>query len=121
MAAILIVEDERFSVALLKEALQRAGHKVMFAKNGTDGVARTKKDLPDLVIMDMNMPEMNGWEAIRQIKSNTSTRKIPIIALTSAVTAEDRDEAYSAGCDAYEAKPVDMPRMLTRIKELTGS
>jgi hypothetical protein len=67
------------------------------------------------------MPEMTGWEAIRQIKGDAATGKIPIIALTSAQTAGDRDEAYGAGCDAYEAKPIDMPRILARIKELTGA
>jgi CheY-like chemotaxis protein len=121
MATILIVEDERFSVALLKEALVRAGYKVIFAKHGADGVAKAKRDLPDLVIMDMNMPEMTGWEAIRQLKADTATGKIPVIALTSAQTAGDRDEAYEAGCDAYEAKPIDLARILARVKALTGA
>lgn len=119
MASILIVEDERFSVTLLKEALKKAGHQVSFAKNGAAGVAKAKQDLPNLIVMDLNMPEMHGFEAIRQIKSDLATGRIPIIALTSALTAQDRDEAYDAGCDAFEEKPIDMPRILARIKELT--
>jgi len=89
---------------------------------GTKKAVRSnaRKNKPDLVIMDMSMPGMNGWEAIRQLKGAADTKAIPIIALTSMTTAEDRDEAYSAGCDAYEAKPIDVQRLEERIKELIG-
>jgi two-component system cell cycle response regulator DivK len=121
MATILIVEDEPFTVELLTRALEQAGHKVSSAANGVDGVAKVKKARPDLVIMDMSMPKMNGWEATRLLKGDAATRDIPVLALTSAVTAEDRDEAYTAGCDAYVTKPVHMARLLERVEELTGA
>jgi CheY-like chemotaxis protein len=120
MSKILIVEDEAFSVALLARALKGAQHVVLTAVDGSDGIAKANADPPDLIIMDMSMPKMSGFEAIRQLKASTATSAIPIIALTSANTAEDRQEAYEGGCDAYESKPVDIPRLLAHVKELTS-
>ncbi len=120
MTTVLIVEDEAFTIEILSAILKRRGHDVLVANNGAEGVANARKNKPDLVIMDMSMPGMNGWEAIRQLKGAADTKAIPIIALTSMTTAEDRDEAYSAGCDAYEAKPIDVQRLEERIKELIG-
>lgn len=117
MSTVLIVEDETFTVELLSVVLKKAGHTVAVANDGAEGVAATRKLRPDLVIMDMGMPTMTGWEAIRTLKADPATRTIPIIALTAATTAEDRDEAYRAGCDAYEAKPIDIARLQERIAE----
>ncbi|MBL8642750.1 MAG: response regulator [Rhodospirillaceae bacterium] len=117
MASILIVEDEKSSAMLITQALTRAGHTVTAATDGADGIAKVKSLKPDLVIMDMSMPKMNGWQAIRSLKADAATSAIPIIALTGATTAGDRDEAYEAGCDAYENKPIDIPRLIARVKE----
>jgi CheY-like chemotaxis protein len=121
MADILIVEDEKSVVAFLTRALTDAGHTVSSAKNGSEGVARARLARPQLVIMDMSMPKLNGWEATRQLKADPATAAIPVLALTSAVTAADKDEAYDAGCGGFESKPVDLPRLLDRIKDLTAT
>ena len=120
MAEILIVEDEKSVVAFLTRALTDAGYTVSAAKNGSEGVARARLTRPQLILMDMSMPKLNGWEATRQLKADPATSAIPVLALTSAMTAADKDEAYEAGCDGFETKPVDLPRLLGRIKELTG-
>ena len=117
MATVLIVEDETFTVELLSLVLKKAGHTILVANDGAVGVATALKAKPDLIIMDMSMPTMTGWEAIRKLKAAPETKTIPVIALTSATTAEDRDEAYAAGCDAYESKPIDIGRLHERIKE----
>ncbi|MSO97201.1 MAG: response regulator [Rhodospirillaceae bacterium] len=118
MARILIVEDEKSVAAFLQRALKDAGHTVAVAKDGKDGVAQAKASPPQLVIMDLSMPKLNGWDATRQLKADATAASIPVLALTSAMTATDRDEAYQAGCDAFETKPVDLPRLLARIAEL---
>jgi CheY-like chemotaxis protein len=120
MARILIVDDEYAVVNFLSRAIMGAGHTLDSAKNGQHGLERAKAERPDLIIMDLSMPKLNGWDATRKLKADPDTAGIPIIALTSAVTSTDRDEAYSAGCDAFETKPVDLSRLLGRITELTS-
>jgi len=120
MVSILLVEDEASTVMLISKALTKAGHTVAAAPSGEEGLAKAKTAKPDLVIMDMSMPGMSGFEAIRRLKADAATRAIPVLALTSAVTAGDRDEAYDAGCDAFEPKPIDISRLLARVSELTG-
>ena len=119
MATILIVEDEKSIIALLTRVLSQAGHVVTSAANGAEGILKIQREAPDLVIMDMSMPRLNGWDATRLLKASPATRHIPILALTSAITAEDRMEAYRAGCDAYETKPIDLKRLVTRVADLT--
>jgi CheY-like chemotaxis protein len=121
MAHVLIVEDEKSSVLLMSAALKRAGHTVTAASDGAEGIAKAQSLKPDLVIMDMGMPKMNGFEAIRALKRDAATKAIPILALTGATTAADRDEAYEAGCDGYESKPIDIQRLLDRVKEFLKS
>jgi CheY-like chemotaxis protein len=118
MATILLVEDEKSTVLLLKSAMTKAGHAVTAAESGADALAKVSASRFDLIIMDMSMPGMSGFEAIRKLKSNPETRAIPILALTGAITAGDRDEAYDAGCDAFENKPIDIARLLARVTEL---
>lgn len=120
MANVLVVEDEAFTIAVLTHILKRLGHTIVVANNGKDGIAHAKSGKPDLIVMDMSMPEMMGWDAIRALKADAETRAIPILALTSANTAEDRDEAYEAGCDGFEAKPIEVERFEERIKEMLG-
>jgi CheY-like chemotaxis protein len=118
MANVLVVEDETFTLKLLTTILEKSGHTVLTAENGREGIAQARKTKPDLIIMDLSMPQTSGWDAIRVLKGDAATRQIPVIALSSATTAEDRDEAYSAGCDAYEAKPIDIERLLNHVKVL---
>jgi CheY-like chemotaxis protein len=118
MATILIIEDDTFTASLLSRALGNAGHQVLTAASGDDGIKLARAQRPAVILMDMNLPKMNGWEATRALKADAATRAIPILALTSAGTSGDRDEAYEAGCDAYETKPVDILRLLARVREL---
>lgn len=119
MASVLLIEDEKSTVMLVTRALKNAGHDVTAAEDGEDGVAKFKAMRPDLVIVDMGLPGLSGFEVIRQIRAETSPKKTAVLALTAAITSGDRDEAYEAGCDAYENKPVDLTRLLARITELT--
>jgi two-component system cell cycle response regulator DivK len=118
MARILIVEDEVSVAAFLTRLLSPEGHEVEIARNGLEGVKKAMSDKPDLIIMDLSLPKLNGWDATRKLKADATTRAIPVLALTSAATAADRDEAYQAGCDAYETKPIDLERLKARITEL---
>ncbi|MEW9921816.1 response regulator [Marimonas sp. MJW-29] len=118
MTKILYVEDNEDNVYMLTRRLTRKGFEVVVATNGDQGVAMSQSESPGLIIMDLGLPVLDGWEAIRQIKSSASTGNIPIIALTAHAMAEDRDKAYDAGCDDFDTKPVDMPRLLGKIDTL---
>jgi two-component system cell cycle response regulator DivK len=118
MSNILLVDDEKTTVEILSRILTRNGHKVDVARDGVAAVKKAKDTAYDLIIMDMSMPQMTGWEATRALKGDPATSKIPILGLSSADTSGDKDEAYSAGCDAYEIKPVDVPSFLARVKDL---
>lgn len=120
MAKILLVEDNEANRDMLSRRLARQGFEVSIAVDGGEGVAAAKRDLPDLVLMDMSLPVMNGWEATRTLKADPSTENIPVIALTAHAMAGDREQAMDAGCDDYDTKPVDLPRLLGKIRTLLG-
>lgn len=118
MTKILYVEDNEDNVYMLTRRLTRKGFEVVVATNGEQGVAMSQSESPALIIMDLGLPVLDGWEAIRQIKSNASTGDIPIIALTAHAMPEDRAKANDAGCDDFDTKPVDWPRLLGKIDVL---
>ena len=115
---ILYVEDNEDNVFMLKNRLARAGHTVVIATDGAQGVAMALGERPDLILMDLSLPVLDGWQATRQIKASPDTRHIPVIALTAHAMAGDRKKALSAGCDDFDTKPIELPRLLAKIKEL---
>ena len=115
MPKVLVVEDNEANRDMLARRLQRRGFEVVVAVDGAEGVAKSKSDCPDLVLMDMSLPVMNGWEATRAIKADATTAHIPVIALTAHSMAGDREKAMEAGCDDYDTKPVDLPRLLDKM------
>lgn len=120
MTHILLVEDNEFNRDMLGRRLQRSGFAVSFAVDGPQGVALTESEMPDLVLMDIALGDMDGWEATRLIKANPNTAKIPVIALTAHALASDRETSVRAGCAEYDTKPVDMPRLLEKIRRCLG-
>jgi len=118
MAKILLVEDNEMNQDMLSRRLQRRGHEVLIAADGARGVEMALSEMPDLVLMDMSLPVVDGWEASRQIKSAEATKSIPIIALTAHAMAGDREKALDAGCDDYDTKPIELPRLLEKIEAL---
>ena len=115
---ILYVEDNEDNVFMLKNRLTRAGHTVIVATDGAQGVAMASSERPDLILMDLSLPVLDGWQATRQIKAAPDTKHIPVIALTAHAMAGDREKALSAGCDDFDTKPVELPRLLGKIKDL---
>lgn len=115
---ILYVEDNEDNVFMLKNRLTRAGHTVVVATDGAQGVAMALSEQPDMILMDLSLPVLDGWQATRQIKTAPDTKHIPVIALTANAMAGDREKALAAGCDDYDTKPVEMPRLLGKIKQL---
>jgi two-component system cell cycle response regulator DivK len=115
---ILYVEDNEDNIFMLKNRLARAGYTVVIATDGEQGVAMALSERPDMVLMDLSLPVLDGWEATRQIKAAPQTRDIPIIALTAHAMTGDREKALSAGCDDFDTKPIEMPRLLAKIKAL---
>lgn len=118
MVRILLVEDNEMNRDMLSRRLSRRGFEVLLAENGQAGVDLTASQRPDLVLMDMSLPVMDGWEATRRIKADPSTSAIPVIALTAHAMASDRDMALQAGCDDYDSKPVDLARLIQKIEQL---
>ena len=118
MPKILLVEDNEMNRDMLSRRLARSGYEVIMAVDGARGVAMATSDRPDLILMDMSLPVIDGWEATRQIKATPELRKIPIIALTAHAMATDRDKALEAGCDDYDTKPVELQRLLGKIETL---
>src|SRR5688572_10356105 len=118
MAKILLVEDNEMNRDMLSRRLERKGYKVMIATDGLQGVAMAEAEAPDLILMDMSLPILDGWEATRQIKSREPTRSIPILALTAHAMSGDREKAMDAGCDDYDTKPVEHLRLLGKIEAL---
>ena len=121
MAKILIVEDNEMNRDMLSRRLSRKGFEVALAEDGASGVDMATSESPDLILMDMSLPIIDGWEATQKIKANESTSKIPIIALTAHAMESDREKALAAGCDDYDTKPVELPRLLDKINHLIGS
>lgn len=118
MSKLLLVEDNEMNRDMLSRRLERKGFEVEIAIDGEEGVQKAKSTSPDLILMDMSLPKIDGWEATRQIKSDPKFKHIPIIALTAHAMAEDRDKALSAGCDEYDTKPVELARLLEKINSL---
>ena len=118
MAKILLVEDNEMNRDMLSRRLQRKGYEVVMALDGAEGVALAASAAPDLILMDMSLPVLDGWEATRQIKAAPETRSVPIIALTAHAMSGDREKAIEAGCDDYDTKPIEFPRLLEKIQSL---
>jgi CheY-like chemotaxis protein len=118
MATILLVEDNEMNRDMLTRRLQRTGHQVLVATNGVEGLDTARANLPDVVLMDMSLPVLDGWEASRRMKGDPELGKIPIIALTAHAMAEDRQKALEAGCDDYQTKPIDFPMLMEKIERL---
>jgi CheY-like chemotaxis protein len=116
MPKILLVEDNEENRDALARRLQRRGYEVLTASDGLKGVERAAADRPDLVLMDMNLPELDGWEATRRIKAAAETKALPVIALTAHAMSGDREKALEAGCTDYHTKPVEFPRLLAQIE-----
>jgi two-component system, cell cycle response regulator DivK len=118
MTKILLVEDNEMNQDMLSRRLLRRGYEVLIAGDGAKGVEMARAERPDLVLMDMSLPVLDGWEASRQIKGSPETNSIPIIALTAHAMAGDREKALDAGCDDYDTKPIELPRLLEKIEAL---
>lgn len=118
MAKILLVEDNELNRDMLSRRLIRNGFEVVMAIDGEQAVALAESELPDLILMDMSLPVIDGWEATRRVKAAGATSTIPIIALTANAMSGDREKTLSAGCDDYDTKPIEMPRLLGKIDAL---
>ena len=118
MAKILVVEDNEMNRDMLTRRLERKGYQVTVAADGAESIAVARSETPDLILMDMSLPVLDGWEATRQLKGAPETRAIPIIALTAHAMSGDRDKALEAGCDDYDTKPIDLPRLLLKMDAL---
>lgn len=120
MSRLLLIEDNEESRDGLSRHLRRKGFEVLVATDGQQGLEAARSAGPDLVLMDMSLPVLDGWEATRQLKADPHTRHIPVIALTAHAMAGDREKAFAAGCDDYDTKPVEIPRLLRKIQTLLG-
>ena len=120
MPRILLVEDNEMNRDMLSRRLARRGHEILVAVDGAEGVARASAELPDLILMDMSLPVLDGWEATRRIKADPATARIPVIALTAHAMAGDREQALAAGCDDYHTKPIALDRLVEKIAALIG-
>lgn len=118
MTKILLVEDNEMNLDMLSRRLERKGYEVVIAMDGAQGIQLTRAESPDLILMDMSLPVMDGWEATRQLKADPDLSHIPIIALTAHAIAGDRERCLAAGCDEYESKPVKFPRLLAKIEQI---
>jgi two-component system cell cycle response regulator DivK len=118
MAKVLLVEDNQMNRDMLSRRLARKGYEVVVAEDGQAGVQMASSESPDIILMDMSLPVIDGWEATRQVKAAPETSAIPIIALTAHAMASDREKALNAGCDDYDTKPVERSRLLEKIEKL---
>jgi two-component system cell cycle response regulator DivK len=118
VAKILLVEDNEMNRDMLSRRLERRGYEVVIAVDGQQGVAMAESESPDLILMDMSLPVIDGWEATRTIKGGMETKQIPVIALTAHAMSTDRDKAIEAGCDDYDTKPIELPRLLEKMEAL---
>ena len=121
VARILLVEDNELNRDMLSRRLVRKGYEVSIAADGADGIYLARSLMPDVILMDMSLPLIDGWEATRRLKADTVTRNIPVIALTAHAMGEDRQKAIDAGCDDYDTKPIDLLRLLGKIESFVGS
>jgi CheY-like chemotaxis protein len=118
MPTILLVEDNELNRDMLSRRLVRKGYDVLIAEDGAKGLSAATDGKPDLILMDMSLPVMDGWEATRRLKAEPQTRAIPVIALTAHAMSSDREKAVAAGCDDYDTKPVELERLLAKIERL---
>ena len=118
MARILVVEDNEVNQRILVRRLTKRGYEVVLANDGAEGVAKAGSEAPHLILMDMSLPVLDGWEATRQIKAAPATQSIPVIALTAHAMVGDREKTMAAGCDDYDTKPIEFDRLLTKIEAL---
>lgn len=121
MPKILLVEDNEMNRDMLSRRLTRKGFEVVIAVDGGQGVDMAHTENPDLILMDMSLPVKDGWTATKEIKADDSTKDVPIIALTAHAMSGDREQALAAGCDDYDTKPIELPRLLGKIQALLGS
>jgi len=118
MTKLLLVEDNEMNRDMLSRRLQKKGYEVVLAVDGEDGVAKAQGEAPALILMDMSLPGIDGWEATRRIKADPKTKSIPVIALTAHALTSDREAALAAGCDDFDTKPVEITRLLVKIENL---
>ena len=121
MPRILYIEDTENNRILVKRRLEKSGHEVFTAENAGEGLVRARAEMPDLILMDMGMPEIDGWSATRQLKADPKLKCIPVIAVTAHAMQGDREKALNAGCDEYETKPFDFSRLIEKIQTLLAS
>ena len=120
MTKILLVEDNEMDRDVLSRRLQKKGYDVVVAVDGEEGVAKAGTEAPALILMDMSLPGIDGWEATRRLKAAPKTQKIPVIALTAHAMSDDREKALAAGCNDFDTKPIELPRLLSKIQVLLG-
>jgi CheY-like chemotaxis protein len=118
MAKVLLVEDNEMNRDILSRRLSRRGYVVVFAMDGQQGVEMARSEKPDIILMDMSLPIIDGWEATRRVKSDNAIRDVPVIGLTAHAMSGDREKALEAGCDDYDTKPVEFDRLITKIERL---
>ena len=118
MSTILIVEDNEMNRDMLSRRLERRGYSILLAVDGENGIAMARAHVPDMILMDMSLPVMDGWEATRLLKADAALKQIPVIALTAHAMANDREKALEAGCDDYDTKPIELPRLLAKMEAL---
>ena len=115
---ILVIEDDEMNIDMITQRLELRGYRVVTASDGLRGIDLAREEAPDLILMDVSLPELDGWEATRRLKAGTATRHIPVVALTAHAMESDREKASRAGCDDYETKPVDLQRLLSKMEAL---
>jgi two-component system, cell cycle response regulator DivK len=121
MTKVLVVEDNEMNRDMLSRRLIRRGFQVIFAVDGQQGVDLARSERPDIILMDMSLPILDGWEATRRVKSDDATRGVPVIGLTAHAMAGDREKAIEAGCDDYDTKPVELERLIGKMERLLGT
>ena len=121
MAKVLLVEDNEMNRDMLSRRLIRRGFQVVFAMDGQQGVDLARSERPDIILMDMSLPVIDGWEATRRVKADDATRSVPVIGLTAHAMAGDREKAIEAGCDDNDTKPVELDRLIGKIERLIGA
>ena len=121
MAKVLLVEDNEMNRDMLSRRLIRRGFQVVFAMDGQQGVDLARSERPDIILMDMSLPIIDGWEASRRLKADDATRSVPVIGLTAHAMSGDREKAIEAGCDDYDTKPVELDRLIGKIERLLGT
>ena len=121
MTKVLLVEDNELNRDMLSRRLIRRGFQVVFALDGQQGIDLARSEQPDIILMDMSLPGIDGWEATRRVKADDATRSVPVIGLTAHAMSGDRERAIEAGCDDYDTKPVDLDRLISKIERLLGT